>query len=39
MAACAVFLVMIYYGKTFRERSREKYWKLVAVYKAKGMAH
>lgn len=36
MAASAVFLVMIVFGKGFRTRSAEKYWKIVT--KEKGMA-
>ncbi|OJJ46246.1 hypothetical protein ASPZODRAFT_152435 [Penicilliopsis zonata CBS 506.65] len=39
MAACAVFLVMIKWGKGFRIRSREKYWKIVAENQALGMGH
>jgi hypothetical protein len=38
MAASSVFLVMIFYGKKFRERSRVKYWNLVAELMAKGDA-
>lgn len=30
MACSAVFLFMIKFGKTFRARSREKYWDIVA---------
>ncbi|KAE8354139.1 putative MFS transporter [Aspergillus coremiiformis] len=39
MACAAVFLVMIKYGKTFRMRSRERYWNLVVENWEKGMAH
>ncbi|KIW22148.1 uncharacterized protein PV07_12469 [Cladophialophora immunda] len=35
MAASSVFLFMVFYGKTFRERSRVKYWNLVAELMAK----
>ncbi|KIX03955.1 uncharacterized protein Z518_07508 [Rhinocladiella mackenziei CBS 650.93] len=38
MAASSVFLIMIVWGKTFRERSRVKYWNLVAELMSKGMA-
>ncbi|KIW62816.1 hypothetical protein, variant [Phialophora macrospora] len=38
MAASSVFLVMIFYGKNFREASRVKYWNLVAELMAKGDA-
>ncbi|KXG51345.1 Major facilitator superfamily domain, general substrate transporter [Penicillium griseofulvum] len=37
MACSSVFLFMIKFGKTFRERSREKYWKLVQENWDKGM--
>ncbi|KAL2004918.1 hypothetical protein VTN00DRAFT_2768 [Thermoascus crustaceus] len=39
MACAAVFLVMIKWGKTFRERSRERYWELVVENWEKGMGH
>ncbi|KAH8433690.1 putative MFS transporter [Aspergillus melleus] len=39
MTCSAVFLVMIRWGKTFRTRSREKYWKLVIENWEKGMSH
>lgn len=39
MTCSAVFLVMIKWGKTFRTRSRENYWKLVAENWEKGMSH
>lgn len=38
MAASSVFLVMIVFGKKFRQQSRVKYWKLVAELMAKGGA-
>lgn len=38
--ACAlVFLVMIKFGKSFRIRSQERYWKIVEENWEKGMAH
>jgi hypothetical protein len=37
MACASVFLFMIKFGKTFRERSREKYWNLVQENWEKGM--
>ncbi|PYI19127.1 putative MFS transporter [Aspergillus japonicus CBS 114.51] len=39
LACAAVFLVMIKWGKGFRERSREKYWAIVEENQAKGMGH
>ncbi|KIW93362.1 uncharacterized protein Z519_05967 [Cladophialophora bantiana CBS 173.52] len=36
MAASSAFLIMIFWGKTFRERSRVRYWNLVAELMAKG---
>jgi hypothetical protein len=39
MACAAVFLFMIKFGKTFRERTREKYWKLVQENWEHGMGH
>lgn len=39
MACSAVFLVMIKWGKMFRERSREKYWNIVVANWEKGMGH
>ncbi|KAL1879466.1 hypothetical protein Plec18167_003921 [Paecilomyces lecythidis] len=39
MACAAVFLIMIKWGKTFRERSRERYWNLVIQNWEKGMGH
>ncbi|CAI7636315.1 unnamed protein product [Penicillium glandicola] len=39
LACSSVFLFMIKFGKTFRERSREKYWKLVQENWEKGMGH
>jgi serine/threonine kinase 16 len=39
MAISAVFLVMIKWGKTFRARSRDKYWRIVMENQARGMGH
>ncbi|RAL09256.1 putative MFS transporter [Aspergillus homomorphus CBS 101889] len=39
LACAAVFLGMIKWGKTFRERSREKYWRIVVENQEKGMGH
>ncbi|OJJ99483.1 hypothetical protein ASPACDRAFT_30167 [Aspergillus aculeatus ATCC 16872] len=39
LACAAVFLVMIKWGKMFRERSREKYWAIVVENQEKGMGH
>lgn len=39
MAACAVFLVMVKWGKDFRIRSKAEYWALVQDGKEKGVAH
>ncbi|RFU30108.1 hypothetical protein B7463_g6204, partial [Scytalidium lignicola] len=39
MAASAAFLVMIKYGKTFRIKSRQKYWNLVRKNLETGLAH
>ncbi|CAK7202014.1 hypothetical protein SEUCBS139899_004732 [Sporothrix eucalyptigena] len=39
LAASAVFVVMLVYGKRLRARSRSAYWALVADNLAKGMAH
>ena len=39
MAAASVFLVMIVWGKMFRERSRETYWKIVTENSKRGMGH
>jgi hypothetical protein len=39
MACASVFLFMIKFGKTFRERSREKYWELVQENWEKGMGN
>ncbi|GIC92654.1 putative MFS transporter [Aspergillus udagawae] len=39
MAISAVFLVMIKWGKTFRARSRDKYWSIVRENQARGMGH
>ena len=35
MAASAVFLVMIMFGKKFRVRSAPRYWEIVSAEKAK----
>ncbi|GAB1212822.1 hypothetical protein ATERTT37_001970 [Aspergillus terreus] len=39
VACSAVFLFMIKYGKTFRTRSRAKYWDIVVENRARGMGH
>ncbi|BDD57830.1 hypothetical protein MAP00_003159 [Monascus purpureus] len=39
MACSAAFLIMIKWGKTFRMRSRETYWKIVLENWEKGMGH
>ncbi|KAF4339530.1 major facilitator superfamily transporter [Fusarium beomiforme] len=39
MACCSIFLVMVKWGKTFRERSREKYWDIVMDNRNRGMGH
>ncbi|EME39841.1 hypothetical protein DOTSEDRAFT_137260 [Dothistroma septosporum NZE10] len=39
MAACAVFLVMVWKGKMFRTRSREEYWALWEKHTKLGMVH
>lgn len=39
MAACAVFLPMIWYGKGLREKSRIEYWELVRNHVGMGMVH
>ncbi|KAJ5555424.1 hypothetical protein N7535_007859 [Penicillium sp. DV-2018c] len=39
MACASVFLFMVKFGKTFRERSRVKYWKMVQTNVEKGMGH
>ncbi|GFF73772.1 hypothetical protein IFM60648_04022 [Aspergillus lentulus] len=39
MGISAVFLVMIKWGKTFRARSRDKYWSIVRENQARGMGH
>ncbi|KAJ5780832.1 hypothetical protein N7457_005992 [Penicillium paradoxum] len=39
MTCASVFLFIIKFGKTFRERSREKYWKIVQENWEKGMGH
>jgi len=37
MAASSAFLIMIVWGKKFRERSRVKYWNLVTDLMSKGV--
>ena len=39
MAASSVFLLMIWKGKSFREKSRVKYWSLVRKHVEMGMVH
>lgn len=39
LAVCSVFLVMIKFGKGFREASREKYWAEVRTRIQKGLVH
>lgn len=39
MACSAVFLIMMKWGKTFREHSRERYWNIVVENWEKGMGH
>lgn len=39
LATSSVFLVMIWKGKSFRERSRERYWNLVRHHVEHGMVH
>ena len=39
LAANAVFIAMLVFGKRLRARSRVAYWALVEEYLAKGMAH
>ncbi|CAI7666435.1 unnamed protein product [Penicillium viridicatum] len=39
MACTSVFFVMIKFGKTFHERSREQYWELVQENWEKGMCN
>ena len=36
MTASSAFLIMIMFGKKFREQSRVRYWKLVGELMAKG---
>lgn len=38
LVASSAFLIMIFYGKTFRERSRVTYWKLVAEQMSQSLA-
>lgn len=37
LVASSAFLIMIVYGKTFREKSRVKYWKLVAEQRSQSL--
>ena len=39
LACASIFIFMIFFGKTFRVRSKEKYWKLVVENREKGMGH
>ncbi|KAJ5974088.1 hypothetical protein N7481_011298 [Penicillium waksmanii] len=39
LACASIFLVMIKFGKSFRIRSQERYWKIVEENWEKGMAH
>lgn len=39
LAVCSVFLVMIKFGKRFREASRVKYWEEVRIRVDKGLVH
>jgi hypothetical protein len=39
LTVSAVFLIMVKWGKSFRVRSREKYWALVTENWEKGMGH
>lgn len=39
LAICALFLVMIMYGKAMREKSRVKYWDEVRIRMEKGLVH
>ncbi|KAK4496965.1 hypothetical protein PRZ48_011414 [Zasmidium cellare] len=39
LAACAVFLPVVWVGKRWREGSREKYWALVGRHVSMGMVH
>ncbi|KAL3449110.1 MFS transporter [Aspergillus insuetus] len=39
MACSGMFLVMTRWGKTFRTRSRDKYWEIVVENRKRGMGH
>lgn len=39
MATSLVFLIMIKWGKSFRDRSKYRYWGYVAQGKALGLSH
>lgn len=39
MACASTFLIMIKFGKGFRIRSRERYWKIVQENRQRGMIH
>ncbi|PSR75284.1 major facilitator superfamily domain-containing protein [Coniella lustricola] len=39
LVVCALFLVMVKYGKTLRERSRVQYWAEVRLRMEKGLVH
>lgn len=38
MAACAVFLIMVKWGKGFRAKSKAEYWALVRDGRENGVA-
>lgn len=39
MACVSAFFLMIFFGKSLRERSRESYWKLVQENSERGLRH
>lgn len=39
MAACAVFIPVVWKGKMLREKSKGKYWELVQRHVEMGMVH
>lgn len=39
LVASSAFIIMIFYGKTFRERSRVTYWNLVAEQMSQSLAN
>ncbi|KUI65204.1 hypothetical protein VM1G_00597 [Cytospora mali] len=39
LAVCSVFLLMLKFGKTFREQKRVQYWKEVRIRVEKGLVH